>query len=99
MINNQKFSHCIKYQDGYCDVSFTSSTFDWHQWRCGRFSHNWIKCTDWKCLWYKWNGEFEFYRSVRVPCVLGRLEHSNARGLRDLIPPPALLKPDHLRTC
>ena len=28
MINNQKFSHCIKYQDGYCDVSFTSSTFD-----------------------------------------------------------------------
>merc|ERR1712079_155006 len=28
MINNQKFSHCIKYQDGYCDVSLTSSTFD-----------------------------------------------------------------------
>ena len=28
MINNQKFSHCIMYQDGYCDVSFTSSSFD-----------------------------------------------------------------------
>lgn len=28
IINNQKFSHCIKYQDGYCDVSFTSTTFD-----------------------------------------------------------------------
>jgi len=28
MINNQKFSHCIMYQDGYCDVSFTSGSFD-----------------------------------------------------------------------
>jgi len=27
-INNQKFSHCIKYQDGYCDMSMTSSKFD-----------------------------------------------------------------------
>ena len=28
MINNQKFSHCIMYQDGYCDVAFTSGSFD-----------------------------------------------------------------------
>lgn len=28
MINNQKFSHCIKYQDGFCDVAFTASAFD-----------------------------------------------------------------------
>jgi len=27
-INNQKFSHCIKYQDGFCDVALTSTTFD-----------------------------------------------------------------------
>ena len=25
MINNQKFSHCIKYQDGFCDVALTST--------------------------------------------------------------------------
>ena len=28
MINNQRFSHCIKHQEGYCDVSLTSSDFD-----------------------------------------------------------------------
>ena len=28
MINNQKFSHCIKYQEGFCDIAFTASTFD-----------------------------------------------------------------------
>ena len=28
MINNQKFSHCIRYQDGFCDVAFTSNNFD-----------------------------------------------------------------------
>jgi len=28
LINNQKFSHCIKYQDGFCDVALTSTTFD-----------------------------------------------------------------------
>merc|ERR1712079_868059 len=28
MINNQKFCHCIKYQDGFCDVSLTASNFD-----------------------------------------------------------------------
>lgn len=28
MINNQKFSHCIKYQDGFCDVALTSTKFD-----------------------------------------------------------------------
>jgi len=28
LLNNQKFSHCIKYQNGYCDVAFTSSDFD-----------------------------------------------------------------------
>jgi len=28
MINNQKFSHCIKYQDGFCDVALTSMNFD-----------------------------------------------------------------------
>ena len=28
MINNQRFSHCIKHQEGYCDVSLTSSEFD-----------------------------------------------------------------------
>merc|ERR1719438_574613 len=28
MINNQKFSHCIKYQEGYCDVAMTASKFD-----------------------------------------------------------------------
>jgi len=28
LINNQKFSHCIQNQDGYCDVALTSSTFD-----------------------------------------------------------------------
>jgi len=28
MINNQKFSHCIKYQEGYCDVAMTSTNFD-----------------------------------------------------------------------
>lgn len=28
MINNQNFYHCIKYQDGYCDVSLIASEFD-----------------------------------------------------------------------
>jgi len=28
LINDQKFSHCIKNQDGYCDVALTSNTFD-----------------------------------------------------------------------
>ena len=28
MINNQAFSHCIKYQEGYCDVSLKASEFD-----------------------------------------------------------------------
>jgi len=28
LINNQKFAHCIKYQEGYCDVALTASTFD-----------------------------------------------------------------------
>jgi len=28
LINNQKFSHCIKYQDGFCDVALTATTFD-----------------------------------------------------------------------
>lgn len=28
MINNQKFSHCIKYQEGFCDVALTSMKFD-----------------------------------------------------------------------
>lgn len=28
LINNQKFCHCIKYQDGFCDVSLTASNFD-----------------------------------------------------------------------
>jgi len=28
LINNQAFSHCIKEQDGFCDVALTSSNFD-----------------------------------------------------------------------
>merc|ERR1712029_830237 len=28
LINNQKFAHCIKYQEGYCDVALTASKFD-----------------------------------------------------------------------
>jgi len=28
MINNQKFSHCIKYQEGYCDIAMTCTKFD-----------------------------------------------------------------------
>merc|ERR1719145_344368 len=28
LINNQKFSHCIKYMEGFCDVALTSMTFD-----------------------------------------------------------------------
>jgi len=28
MINNQKFSHCIMYQDGFCDVALTAMNFD-----------------------------------------------------------------------
>ena len=28
MLNNQAFSHCIKYQEGYCDVSLIASEFD-----------------------------------------------------------------------
>jgi hypothetical protein len=28
LINDQKFSLCIKNQDGYCDVALTSNTFD-----------------------------------------------------------------------
>ena len=28
MINNQNFYHCIKYQEGYCDVSLIASEFD-----------------------------------------------------------------------
>jgi len=28
MINNQKFAHCIKYQDGFCDVALTAMNFD-----------------------------------------------------------------------
>merc|ERR1712142_1175455 len=28
MINNQKFSHCIKYQHGFCDISLAAITFD-----------------------------------------------------------------------
>jgi len=28
LINDQKFSHCIKNQDGFCDVALTSNTFD-----------------------------------------------------------------------
>ena len=28
MINNQRFSHCIKHQEGYCDVSLAFIDFD-----------------------------------------------------------------------
>jgi len=28
LINNQKFSHCIKSQDGFCDVALTATGFD-----------------------------------------------------------------------
>ena len=28
LINDQKFSHCIRNQDGFCDVALTSNTFD-----------------------------------------------------------------------
>ena len=28
MLNNLQFSHCIKYHEGYCDVSLTASEFD-----------------------------------------------------------------------
>lgn len=28
LINNQKFSHCIRSQDSYCDVALTSNNFD-----------------------------------------------------------------------
>ena len=28
MLNNLAFSHCIKYQEGYCDVTLIASEFD-----------------------------------------------------------------------
>jgi len=28
LLNNQMFSHCIQYQNGFCDISFSSSDFD-----------------------------------------------------------------------
>jgi hypothetical protein len=28
LINNQKYSHCIKHQAGFCDIALTSNTFD-----------------------------------------------------------------------
>ena len=28
LLNNQAFSHCIKYHEGYCDVSLLASEFD-----------------------------------------------------------------------
>ena len=28
MINNQQFSHCIKYQYGFCDVALSANVFD-----------------------------------------------------------------------
>ena len=40
----------------------------------------------------------EFHRPLRVPRVLGRQQHCNEHGVRDLIPAPPLLKPEHLRS-
>ena len=28
LINNQRFSHCIKHQEGYCDIELISNNFD-----------------------------------------------------------------------
>ena len=28
MINNQQYSHCIKHQEGFCDVALTANVFD-----------------------------------------------------------------------
>ena len=118
MINNQKFSHCIMYQDGYCDVSFTSGSFDiganndaadsitiGSSVQTGNTfgTSGMVNCKSLRNLRHN-SFSFiqiissEFHRPLRVPRVHGRPQHRNEHGIPDLIPPPPLLKPEHLRS-